>query len=91
MITFSNTIITKRTFLNLSLVKTILFSQECTSNSGKTSELCHIVFYADSVIHIVTDCTDVPEYLMYEGSLFPVIKDKTLYDNLTDLSAIEHE
>jgi hypothetical protein len=91
MITFSNTIITNRTFLNLNLVKTILFSQECTSNSGKISEVCHIVFYADSVVHIVTDCTDVSEYLMYDGSLFPVIKDKTLFNNLTDLSLTENE
>lgn len=91
MLTFSNTIVTDKTFLNLNLVKTVLFFQQCTSHSGKFSQLCHVIFYTDGNSHIITECLNVPEYLMFRDDLIPVIRDKKLFDNLTELSITENE
>lgn len=105
MLTFSNTIITNKTYLNLNLVQTILFEQLC--NDDGISIRCVVIFFSDNSVSLVSEIETFYDYdedisphcdnpvllsrITWNGDLFPVIRDKKLYQNLCDLCLTENE
>jgi len=93
MLTFSNTIITDKTYLNLNLVQTILFNEFCFD--GTEIDVCHIVFYTDGTANVIANLDEsedkTPCYTTWRSSSFPVIRDKKLYQNLCDLCLTEND
>lgn len=67
MITFSNTIVTEKTYLNLNLVKAILFDQYCNDDvvvdDEGSSTRCFVIFFSDNSVYLVSRIETIPDYV----------------------------